>query len=178
MDARGPAAHGCRAEVVADGRRIRYGRCGAGRPLVLLGAAELPSPLAAELTEALAAAFRVFEPEVVAGAPAEGSGGLEWLVPFLDGLGLLGAGLVAAGSFRTAAGALVRDAPEHVSRVVLLDGGPCTGGTTGAAADGSVARLLRVDASLPDRRALLSCITAFLSSRPARPPLDRTSAAR
>ena len=139
--------------------------------MVLVGASCLRPALGVALIETLAARFRVIVPDV-SGGPPSGGGDLEWLAPFLEGLGLLGAGVVAAGPFGTAASALALEAPDHVSRVVILDEPGRTGargnGEAGdpaprAGAGDGAERLLRLRATERDRQALLNRITAFLS---------------
>jgi hypothetical protein len=127
-DARPPAT--CCAEVRAHDQVMRYRRSGVGRAVLVLGPTDGTQPLWPELTDALAARFRVIVPEV----PATDTGVSAWLADFVEGLGITGIGVVAAERLSIPTLELALLDPERVARVVLvrddatgeagLDGGP------------------------------------------------------
>ncbi|HVJ30385.1 MAG TPA: hypothetical protein VNA66_08785, partial [Gammaproteobacteria bacterium] len=80
------------AEVRAHDQVMRYRRSGAGRALLLLRSAERADSLWPELLEALASHFRLIVPDV----PAHAGSAADWLVDFLEGIGMPGMGIVAA----------------------------------------------------------------------------------
>lgn len=136
------------AEVVAYRCRVRYHRWGSGPSVILLRPSELAGPVDAALVEGLAARFRVLVPmidgmevvdlaagdadEASAHAPADSATLADGLRCFVEGLGLLDGGMVAAGSYRAAAVALASALPDQIARVVLLGDTPGVGGREAA----------------------------------------------
>lgn len=107
------------AEVRARDTVMRYRRSGAGRAVVVLG------PLGGEpwpgLGDALAARFRVIEPDIPAAADRR------WLADFMDGLGMRGISVIAADPWCVPLLQYVRDDVERFARIVLVPDGPGDG---------------------------------------------------
>lgn len=138
------------AEVRAGEHVVRYRRTGEGRPLLLLSPPRGATPLWPGLRGALERRFRVVEPDL----PADG----ELLVPltaFVEGLGLTGMVLIAAGDHCPAAVDLALSDPERLV-AVLLGPEPRGGGPS-------------LDALLAGAAALLSVPTGVV-------PLDEPGA--
>lgn len=133
MDTSNPDEPLAPAEVIANRYRVRYHRRGSGSPVILVRPPELATTLAAALDN-LAARFRVLVPLAVDRSPDAGGEDaepvcasahtavemLEWLGCFVEGLGIVGADVVAAGRYRAAAVELAAALPDLVDRVVLL----------------------------------------------------------
>ena len=124
-------SHPTWAEVRSHDSVMRYQRSGAGPSVVVLQPRDGSSPLWPGLTNALAAAFRVIEPE----APANEPDVARWLADFLEGLGLSGVAVVAAESFCIPTLELALLGTDQVGRAVLVPNGHA--GETGL--DGSLA---------------------------------------
>ena len=144
------------AEVHACDRVVRYRRSGAGRAVLLLG------PLGGEpwtgLGDALAARFRLIEPDVPASAD------LGWLAGFLDGLGMRGLAVVAADPWCVPLLQLVADDADRFARIVLVPDGGCDTGEAHAdalVAAGIAVPILVAPRELPAADALID-VARFL----------------
>lgn len=118
-------------QVVADRCRIQYRRLGSGRPVILLRPPELAASVDAALLHGLAEHFRVLVPcgeepmGPVADVPGPGSTDeaeetIHWLTCFVEGIGVMGGAVVAAGRYREAAARIAADLPDQLSSVVLV----------------------------------------------------------
>jgi hypothetical protein len=138
---------------------MRYRRSGAGRVVVMIG--RLGGEPWPGLGDALAARFRVIEPDVPERAD------LGWLAGFLDGLGMRRLAVVAADPWCVPLLQLVADDVDRFARVVLVPDGACE---TGAAhedaivAAGSVVPLLVAPRELPAADALID-VALFLEGQ-------------
>ena len=96
---------------------MRYRRSGAGRVVIVLG------PLGGEpwpgLGDALAARFRVIEPDIPPGAD------LGWLSSFLEGLGMRGLSVIATDPWCVPLLQVVSEDADRFARVVLVPDGAC-----------------------------------------------------
>jgi hypothetical protein len=104
------------AEVRAAEHVTRYFRRGAGAPVVVLGAFDGSEHLWPDLVESLPMRHRVYFPE----SSAAGSDFTNWLLTFLDGLGVPPVVLLAAGPHCAGALELGRLAPEQLGRLVVV----------------------------------------------------------
>ena len=105
------------AEVRAHDHVMRYRRAGIGRPVLLLAPTTDADALWPGLADALGAHFRVIVPDLPADTRAP------WLADFLEGLGLVGAGIVAAAELCVPALELALRDGDQVSRLVLVTEG-------------------------------------------------------
>ena len=149
------------AEVHAGHTVMRYRRSGAGRAVIVLG------PLGGEpwpgLGDALAARFRVIEPDIPEGAD------LGWLSGFLEGLGMRGLSVIAADPWVVPLLQVVSDDADRFARIVLVPEGTCDGAESHRdAIAGSAVRLLVAPRELPAADALLD-VLLFLDGQAARP---------
>ena len=142
---------------------MRYRRSGAGRAVVVLG------PLGGEpwpgLGDALAARFRVIEPDIPASAD------VEWLSGFLDGLGMRGLAVIAADPWCMPLLQLVRDDGDRFARIVLVPDGACESASAhedAIVAAGVAVPLLVAPRELPAADALID-VAIFLEQPRIRP---------
>lgn len=155
-----PQRSGTFRAVVQSGHTITsYLRAGAGRPVVLLSRSLTDGAAPDTLVRTLGASFRVLVPQL----PTEPEPLADWLVPFLDGLGLAE---VAAVADHALAPALLRFAhaePDRISRIVILSPAGCGP----LAADGVTQPLLCacIDCSI---EALVGQVAWFLAGAPER----------
>jgi hypothetical protein len=101
--------------VRAGSSDTTYIRAGSG-PCVLLLVTDVDSPLALVLVESLSTRFRVVAPVT---RPADSDFSL-WLTPFLDGLGIASASLIAHEGIAAHAIAFALLEPGRIDRVVLI----------------------------------------------------------
>jgi pimeloyl-ACP methyl ester carboxylesterase len=145
---------GTLAEVRAHDQVMRYHRAGAGRPIVLLRAAEGRESIWPELDAQLVARYRVFTPEL----PPDCGDVAGWMKDFLEGVGLDRVLLVAADPCCLAALELALLGPEQIERLVLVPEGRAgeTGldGTLATTLAGVTVPLLVVRRGLPAAEAL------------------------
>lgn len=107
------------AEVRARDTVMRYRRSGAGKPVVLLEAVGSPSALWPELTEQLAAHHRIIVPEI----SHDHASPTDCLAAFLEGLGVVGATVIASDPYCLATIELVLRDSDRIGRVVLVPDG-------------------------------------------------------
>ena len=139
---------------------MRYRRSGAGRVVIVLG------PLGGEpwpgLGDALAARFRVIEPDIPARAD------LAWLASFLEGLGMRGLSVIAADPWCVPLLQVANDDVERFARVVLVPDGDCDSAQSHRdAIAGSNVPLLVAPRSLPAADALID-VALFLDGQASR----------
>ena len=149
------------AEVRARGHVVRYRRSGTGRTVIVFGVPERDGPGWPDLLDALGAGFRLLIPE----PPPTDDDIPCWLSSFLEGLGMPGVRLVAAGRLCAPALQLALVEGDQLAGVVLI----AERGGRAAAGGASVADGIRelkvpvlvVDPSLPADE-VIPLVTGFL----------------
>ena len=151
------------AEVRAHDHVMRYRRSGVGGAVLVLVSPDRPDSLWPELTEALAARFRVIVPEL----DAAGASAAVWLADFLEGLGVARVAVVAADAYCIPALELALLDADQLARVVLVPGGDAArasalDGALGASPPQAAVPLLVVRRGLAAAEAL-PLVTGFLA---------------
>jgi len=100
------------AVVMTNGLATVYRRWGSGRTVLLLGVSEA-------IALALGDSFRVIVPELPLGFSDFAAA--QWLGDVCEGLGIVGAVIVAEAALRDAASQFANDAPELVTGVIVVD---------------------------------------------------------
>jgi pimeloyl-ACP methyl ester carboxylesterase len=151
------------AEVHAHDRVIRYRHSGSGPAVLLLASEGSSLPLWPELLEELGRRFRLIAPVL----PAADSAAAE-LADFLEGLGMDGVTVIAAGSFCIPALELALRDADQIARVVLVPDGQSTdsawGGTLATRAREAAIPLLVMRRGVAAAEAL-SLFATFLAGR-------------
>ncbi len=118
------------AEVRAHDQVMRYRRAGAGRPLLVLRAADDTEALWPELDAELVSRFRVVTPEL----PPECEDVAAWVGDFLEGVGLDRVVVLAAEPCCLSALELALLGAEQVERLILVPAGTGDSGLDGTLA--------------------------------------------
>jgi pimeloyl-ACP methyl ester carboxylesterase len=97
---------------MTNGLATVYRRWGSGRTVLLLG-------VSGAIALALGDSFRVIVPELPLGFSDVAAA--QWLGDVCEGLGIVGAVIVAETALRDAASQFAKDAPELVTGVIIVD---------------------------------------------------------